>query len=176
MKRLLVALPLVVFAALVGWFVAGIDRDRTLPSQLIDRAAPAMNLPPLLADRPGLDAQSLATGRPVVVNLFASWCAPCRVEHPAFMAMAAAGIDVVGINYKDRPEDATRWLQQLGNPYRAIGADRDGRAGIDWGITGVPETFILDGNGRVRFRHVGPLMPEQFEGFRRALAAAARPG
>ncbi|MDX2103166.1 MAG: DsbE family thiol:disulfide interchange protein [Alphaproteobacteria bacterium] len=174
MKRLVFLAPLLLFAGLVGWFVAGMDRERQLPSMLIDRPAPAVTLPPLLTDRPGLDPAALAAGRPQLVNLFASWCAPCRVEHPTFMALAREGVPILGINYKDRPEDAIRWLEQLGNPYARIGTDRDGRAGIDWGITGVPETFLLDAQGRVRWRHVGPLMPEHVPSLRQALAMAAR--
>jgi cytochrome c biogenesis protein CcmG/thiol:disulfide interchange protein DsbE len=115
----------------------------------------------------------LTSGQPTIVNVWASWCAPCRQEHPLLMELAAEpGVRVVGINYKDQPENARRFLGALGNPFIAVGVDDSGRNAIEWGVYGVPETFILDGSGVIRHKHVGPLTPQTMAGFRAALAAA----
>jgi cytochrome c biogenesis protein CcmG/thiol:disulfide interchange protein DsbE len=157
-RRLIFALPLLVFAAVGVYFYLGLGRDPSaVPSALLDRPVPAFDLPPLLEAKPGLAQSDLGQGRPALVNVFASWCAPCKAEHPLLMRLAAEGVPVHGINYKDRPEDARRFLAQLGDPYARIGVDRDGRAAIEWGVYGVPETFVVDGAGRIRHRHVGPL-------------------
>lgn len=164
--RLWFALPLAVFAALAAVFAYLLVTDHdpaALPSTLIDRPAPAFALPPLREGGPGLSRDDLG-GRVVLVNFFASWCVPCRAEHPLLTRLAAEkGITVLGINYKDKPEDARAWLDRLGDPYAAIGIDPDGRAAIEWGIYGVPETFVVDPEGRVRLRHAGPLMPKDVE-------------
>src|SRR3546814_1897837 len=105
----------------------------------------------------------LAGSGVVMVNFFASWCVPCRAEHPHLTAFVEeTGIPLYGINHRDKPEDAAAWLAELGNPYRRIGAD-PGRAAVEWGVTGVPETFIIDGEGRIRYHHRGPLVPEVIE-------------
>jgi cytochrome c biogenesis protein CcmG/thiol:disulfide interchange protein DsbE len=160
MKRLLFALPVLLFAGIVGYFAIGLTRDpSTLPSALIDKPAPAFDLPGL-GTRQGLAAADLE-GAVTVVNFFASWCAPCRVEHPLLMRLAREGrITLYGVAYKDRPEDSERFLAQLGDPYERIGVDRDGRVAIDFGVYGVPETYVLDKAGKIRYRHVGPLTPE----------------
>jgi cytochrome c biogenesis protein CcmG/thiol:disulfide interchange protein DsbE len=162
MRRLLFALPLLGFAAVAGWFLVGLGRDpATIPSALIGKPVPDFALPPLAgADRPALGAADLR-GRVALVNFYASWCAPCRVEHPLLMQLAAKGeVPVVGVSYKDEAAASLRFLQQLGNPYAAIGYDREGRVAIDWGVYGVPETFVIDRSGRIRHRHVGPLTDE----------------
>lgn len=159
--RLLLLLPLFVFAVLAVVFLlrlgSGGDRD-AIPSALIGRPAPAFDLPPLEGvDRPGLSRTDL-DGHVTVVNVFASWCVPCRQEHPQLMALARdPRIQVVGINYKDREANARSFLAELGNPYAAIGVDANGRAGIDWGLYGVPETFIVDRQGIIRYKFVGPI-------------------
>lgn len=161
-NRLLYLAPLLVFAVVAGYFVWGLNPGRDpseIPSVLIDQPVPQFDLPPLAGvDRPGLSSTDLEDGQVTLVNVFASWCLPCRAEHKYFMALAEADqVRLAGIDYKDTPDDAARWLAELGNPYGRIGADESGRAGIKWGISGVPETFLIDREGRIRYRHVGPL-------------------
>ena len=161
-RRLLVyGVPLALFV-LVGAFLAiGLTRDpSTLPSALIGKPAPDFNLPPLEGrDGPGLSRADLG-GTPMLVNMFASWCVPCRIEHPLLTQLAKQGVAIQGINYKDRPQDAGAWLAELGDPFQHLGADRDGRVAIDWGVYGVPETYVIDKQGRIAYRHVGPLQPQ----------------
>ena len=150
-------LPVGLFVLLAAGFYIGLGRDTsTLPSPLIDQQAPQFTLPSPLDGRRGLSSADLQ-GHVSVVNAFASWCAPCREEHTALTTLTGhARVPLYGIDYKDKPDAARAWLATLGNPYTAIGAD-DGRVGIDWGIYGVPETFVVDRSGRVRYKHVGPL-------------------
>jgi cytochrome c biogenesis protein CcmG/thiol:disulfide interchange protein DsbE len=159
MRRLIYLLPVAAFAALAAYFFVALSRDPSvLPSAMIDQPAPAFTLAGL-ADQPGL-AKGEFTGQVVLINFFASWCVPCRVEHPLLMNVSRElGVPLYGIDYKDKPEDAGRFLSELGNPYGRIGADRDGRVGIDFGVYGVPETYVIDKAGRIRLRHVGPLTP-----------------
>lgn len=158
-------LPLAVFAAAAVFLAWGLTRDaRVLPSALIDRPAPEFALPPI----PGRDDHGFSRadlgGEPMLVNVWASWCVPCRAEHPIITRLAEEeGVIVHGINYKDQPADAKAFLDQLGDPFRYIGQDRDGRVGIEWGVYGVPETFVIDRDGRIRYRHVGPMMPRDIE-------------
>ncbi len=164
MSRGLFLAPALLFAALVAYFAAGLTRDPHLvPSALIDKPVPVFTLPPLPGLGVGLDSAALATGEPQVLTVFASWCAPCRAEQPVLRHLAGTGVTVRGLNYKDRPEDAVAWLDQFGNPFKSIGADRQGRVALDFGVYGVPETFIIDGRGRIRYKHVGPLAPEDLE-------------
>jgi cytochrome c biogenesis protein CcmG/thiol:disulfide interchange protein DsbE len=162
--RLLLLLPLAVFLILGGYFALGLTKDPSkLPSMLIDKPAPTFALPGLSAGEKGLSNADL-TGKVQLINVFASWCAPCRVEHPLLMRLAKEdGVTIHGINYKDKPEAAQAFLDQMGNPFTAIGADKDGRVAIDFGVYGVPETYVIDKQGRVRYRHVGPLMPFDVE-------------
>ena len=162
LRRLLFALPLLGFAAVAVWFLYGLGRDpATIPSALIDKPVPAFRLPPLEASgKPALTTEDLR-GRVALVNFFASWCAPCRLEHPLLMRLAAERrVALYGVSYKDAAADSRRFLAQLGDPYAAIGWDGDGRVAIDWGVYGVPETFVVDRAGRIRHRHVGPLSEE----------------
>lgn len=158
--RPLFVLPAVMFALIAGFFGWALLSDRdpsTLPSQLIDKPPPAMTLAPLLDGVPGLDTSQLK-GQVVLVNIFASWCPPCQVEHPVLLRLSKEKkATIYGINYKDKPEDAKAWLARLGNPYQRLGVDANGRAAIDWGSYGVPETYVIDRNGRVRYRQVGPI-------------------
>jgi len=156
-RRWLFVLPAGVFVALLAGFYLGLGRDsNALPSPLIDQPAPPFALPPLAEGQPGFSSADLA-GHVSVVNAFASWCAPCREEHPVLDALAQnSRVAIYGIDYKDKPDAARAWIAALGNPYRRIGAD-DGRVGIDWGVYGVPETFVVDRAGRIRYKHVGPL-------------------
>jgi cytochrome c biogenesis protein CcmG/thiol:disulfide interchange protein DsbE len=163
LRRLLTLLPLVLFAALLGYFAAGLQRDpHLLPSALIDRTAPEFALPPLLDDKPGVARADLAQG-PLLVNFFASWCVPCRAEHPALVRLAGEGVRIDGIAWKDKAEDAKGWLKQLGDPYRRVGLDLSGRVGIDWGVYGVPETYVIDRAGKIRFRQAGPITPDDLK-------------
>lgn len=163
-RRILFVLPVLAFAAaaVLIWLRLGTDPS-VLPSALINRPVPKFDLGPLLPDRPGLASPDLE-GQVALVNIFASWCVPCRVEHPILMRLAEKdGVPIYGIDYKDDPEAARRWLEQLGNPFTRIGLDGNGRAAIEWGVTGVPETFVIDREGRVRYRHVGPIQARDLD-------------
>jgi cytochrome c biogenesis protein CcmG/thiol:disulfide interchange protein DsbE len=128
-----------------------------LPSALVGKPAPAFALPPLAGDTAGFATADLA-GEVTIVNVFAQWCAPCLAEHPLLMRLAKEpGLRLFGINYKDKDEKARAWLAEHGNPFARVGADRDGRVSIDWGVYGVPETFVVDRAGVIRYRHAGPL-------------------
>jgi len=181
--RLLHLAPVLVFAALAALFLVRLyagDPSR-VPSALIGRPVPAFSLAPLpgLATAgqpvPGLSDADLESGRVTVVNIWASWCAPCRQEHPVLMDLAKdPSIRVVGINYKDNPENARRFLGQLGNPFSAVGVDPSGRTAIDWGVYGVPETFVVGPDGAIRHKHIGPLLPGHLAAFREQLRTAVR--
>jgi len=164
--RAIVLLPLLMFAMIAGFFAWAliVRNDPTvLPSALIDQPAPQMKLEPLRTDLPGLDVQALK-GQVVLVNIFASWCPPCQVEHPVLMKlMREKAVPIYGINYKDKPEDAKAWLQRLGNPYTGIGVDPLGRNAIEWGSYGVPETYVIDKQGRIRHRFVGPVTEDAWQ-------------
>lgn len=166
-RRLLFLLPLLVFLALAAVFLMQLfsGRDTSLvPSALIGRDAPQTDLPPLEGmTLPGLSSDAFA-GKITLVNVWGSWCLPCRQEHPLLMELARDGRFVIaGLNYKDKPENARRFLGDLGNPYDAIGVDQNGRAAIDWGVYGVPETFLVGPEGRIRYKHVGPFTPESVQ-------------
>lgn len=172
--RLVFLLPVLVFFGLAGLFLFQLSRGEDpsrVPSVLINRPAPTFSLPPLeglMANGkpvPGFSSEDLK-GRVTVVNIFASWCAPCRDEHPLLVELAKdPSIRIVGINQRDNPENARRFLGALGNPYAAVGVDPNGRASIDWGVYGVPETFIVGPDGTIRHKHIGPLTPEAMADF-----------
>ncbi len=158
-------LPLVVFAVIAALLAAGVwlsrdpDRD-ALPSPLIDRPAPEFELPVLHAPDYMATSADLA-GAPYVLNVWGSWCPGCRDEHQVLTDFAETRrVRLVGYNWKDEPDDALRWLEQFGNPYWLVVADYEGRYAIDWGIYGAPETFLIDANGIVRWKHVGPMTEE----------------
>jgi cytochrome c biogenesis protein CcmG/thiol:disulfide interchange protein DsbE len=157
-------IPLVLFVAIGGFLALGLTRDPgTLPSTLIGRPAPAFALPPVEGrDLAGFSRADLG-GQPMLVNIFASWCAPCRMEHPVITHLAEFGVPVHAINYKDDPAKAMALLKELGDPFRKIGSDRKGKVAIEWGVYGVPETFIIDKNGDIAYRHVGPMQPRDLE-------------
>jgi len=167
-RRALFLVPLLLFAVVAGYFLWGLISDRDparVPSMMVDKPVPAFDLPPLDGlDRPGLASADLGNGDVAVVNFFASWCLPCRAEHPLLMALAENnGVRVLGVNFRDRPEDARRWLGEFGNPYRRVGADPRGRTAIDFGVSGVPETFVIDREGHIRHQHIGPLTADDIE-------------
>jgi cytochrome c biogenesis protein CcmG, thiol:disulfide interchange protein DsbE len=163
-RRVLFLLPVLIFVGVGIGLAVGLTRDpSTLPSALIDKPVPTFDLPPI-EGMPGEGLRSAdLRGEVSLVNVFASWCVPCRAEHPLLMGLAERGVVINGIDYKDPAEQAARWLGELGNPFARIGADRDGRVAIDFGSYGVPETFVVDREGRIRHRHVGPLQPRDVE-------------
>ena len=170
-RRLIVLAPLVIFLGLVALFLIRLysgDPSR-IPSALIGHAAPQTNLPPVAGlDRngapvPGIDAATFK-GAVTVVNVWASWCVPCHDEAPLLMGLAQDGrLRVIGINYKDEPENARRFLGRYGNPFVAAGADRNGRAAIEWGVYGVPETFVVGRDARIAYKLVGPITPDNLD-------------
>jgi len=164
-NRVFMLAPVVLFAMLAAALGLGLGHNpHELPSMLADRPVPAFDLPPLVAGVEGLKNTDLEGGKIVLLNVFASWCAGCRYEHPLLMTAAAdPRINLVGINWKDDPVRGAQWIAQFGNPYRQIGDDHSGRAGVDLGVTGVPETFFIDNRGRVRYRHAGPLTLEAWK-------------
>lgn len=187
-RRRYLLIPLVVFAALAALLYGRLfsGDPSALPSALIGRPAPDLALPALEGltrdgeTVPGFSRAELAAGEVTLVNVFASWCGPCREEHPTLMALQAQGLRIFGLNYKDAPENARRFLGGLGNPYQRVGVDQGGRAAIDWGVYGVPETFVVDGQGRIAFKFVGPLTEEGVRtkllpAVEKAKAGAARP-
>ncbi|MGI4877959.1 MAG: DsbE family thiol:disulfide interchange protein [Janthinobacterium lividum] len=155
------------FAALIAFFAFGLTKDPSrIPSMLIDRPLPKFDLPGLDATSSGFGSATFgsatARGEPKLLNVFASWCAACPEEHPMLTRIAGEGVSVYGIDWKDTPADAKAWLAQLGNPYHRIGSDPGARTGIDLGVTGVPETFVVDGRGRVRYKQVGPITADDW--------------
>jgi cytochrome c biogenesis protein CcmG/thiol:disulfide interchange protein DsbE len=187
-SRLLVLIPLLAFLALAGLFMfrLGSGDPSRIPSVLIGHPAPPTTLPPLEGlDRdgrtvPGVDTGTFA-GEVTLLNVWASWCVPCREEAPLLMRLAAdRRIRVAGINYKDQPENARRFLGRYGNPFTANGVDTSGRAAIEWGVYGVPETFIVGRDGRISYKLIGPISPENLQtalqpAIEKALAAPAPP-
>lgn len=151
-------IPLIVFLSLIVLFVVGLQYDpRLVPSPLIDKPAPAFVLPQLKDPQQSLASNDLK-GDVVMLNVWASWCVACRQEHPLLMQLANSGkINIIGLNYKDTREDAMRWLEQYGDPYLVSAFDQQGRVGIDYGVYGVPETYIIDKNGIIRYKHIGPI-------------------
>ena len=176
--RWLAFAPLLIAVMIGGFFLWGLDPDRdpnAIPSVLISQPAPAFDLDAVAElDTPGLSQSDLiGNDGPVIVNVFASWCVPCRAEHAVLTRFVEQdGVRLMGINYQDKPEDAARWLKNLGNPYERVGSDLDGRVGVDWAISGLPETFVVDGNGVIVFRYVGPIIEQNAQAeVREALAA-----
>lgn len=178
-RKFLILLPVLLFAGLAALFFKGLSGDpSTLPSVLINKPVPTFSLPAIeQLGVPGLTDADLKTGTVTVVNIWASWCVPCREEHAQLVQLSKrSDIRLVGINNKDQPENARRFLGALGQPFAAIGSDSNGRVSIDWGGYGVPETFIVDGKGVIRHKHVGPLSPQDITGdFAARIEAAKTP-
>ncbi|WP_293898563.1 DsbE family thiol:disulfide interchange protein [Phenylobacterium sp.] len=162
MRRLLFIAPILAFAVLIGVFFAGLHRDPTLlPSMMIGKRVPTFDLAAVRPGDQGLRTGDLG-GEPVLLNYYASWCVACRAEHPMLMRLRAEGVPIHGVDWKDEPEAGNKWLIDRGDPYLRVGNDRSGRTGIDMGVSGVPETFIIDKQGRVRYRHVGAITEEDW--------------
>ncbi|MGE0650294.1 MAG: DsbE family thiol:disulfide interchange protein [Alphaproteobacteria bacterium] len=164
MRRLLFILPAAALVLLGTVFIVLLSSPRDpgeIPSPFIGKPVPAFNLPAL--DGNGNVSDADLKGRVTVFNVFASWCLPCKVEHPILMRLAREGkVRVIGLNYKDKRADAKKWLAELGNPFARIGTDAKGRVAIDFGVYGVPETFIVDAMGVIRYKHVGPIHPNEY--------------
>ncbi|MBM3353363.1 MAG: DsbE family thiol:disulfide interchange protein [Betaproteobacteria bacterium] len=159
MKKALI--PLALFLVIAGFLFAGLDlKPREVPSPLVGKVAPDFELP-VLHQPDRLFKPADMKGKPWMLNVWASWCVVCRDEHPVLVALAKRDlIPILGLNYKDQPEDAKRWLKQFGDPYLFSVMDAEGRIGIDYGVYGVPETYLIDGAGVIRFKHIGVLTPE----------------
>ena len=162
--RLLSMLPVATFALIGAGFYWGLfNTDDRLPSTLIGKSVPEFDLPPIEGRSDGLSTADL-NGQVSIVNVWASWCVPCRVEMPLLNELAARDeVAIFGINYKDSPEAALGFLTELGDPYTRIGADRNGRVSIDWGVYGLPETFVIDTEGRIAYKHIGPFNRRSLE-------------
>jgi len=156
-----IIIPAAVFIIILMLLAYGLTRDpRIIPSPLIGKPVPEFSLPPLPGREAGFSTADLK-GKVSLVNVFASWCVACRQEHPVFMQMQKdALLPIYGLNYRDRPQDAIAWLDELGDPYTAVGVDRDARVSIDWGVYGVPETFLIDRQGRIVYKIIGAVTPE----------------
>ncbi|MCK5747896.1 MAG: DsbE family thiol:disulfide interchange protein [Oricola sp.] len=158
MRRIVFIFPILVFAIIGAFFAYGLTRDPSnIPSQLIDRPLPSFDLPGVEGLPEGLSTDDLK-GEVALLNVFASWCVSCHIEHPILMELAKSeAVSIYGLNWKDKPGDGKAWLDRYGNPYARVGDDREGRVAIDLGVTGAPETFVIDREGRVRFKVTGPI-------------------
>ncbi len=161
-SNLLIVVPPLLFAGFAMMALSALRREfpNELPSAIAGQEAPSIAASTALrADPPPTD-ESLRAGEVTLVNFWASWCGPCRIEHPYLTELATDGVRVVGLNYKDTPDQALAFLAELGDPYTSIGADANGRIGLDWGIYGIPETFVVSADGQILLRHPGPLSPD----------------
>ncbi len=157
-------MPLAIFAVLVAFLYRGLSLDpKKVPSPLVGKPVPAFSLPTL--NDPGtVLSQADLTGKVSLLNVWATWCVSCRAEHRVLMALANTGkVDIYGLNYKDERAAAQRWLQNLGNPYVANAFDQNGRVGINWGVYGTPETFVIDRKGIIRYKHIGPISEQDLQ-------------
>jgi cytochrome c biogenesis protein CcmG, thiol:disulfide interchange protein DsbE len=164
MRALKFLVPLAVFLLLAGFFAVGLTRDpRTVPSPFIDKPAPAFRLEQLHQPKLAFAPEDMK-GKVWMLNVWASWCVSCRIEHPLLVEMARQkSVPIVGLNYKDKREDAMQWLAKFGDPYSLSAWDIDGRVGIDYGVYGAPETFLIDKQGVIRHKQIGPITPEALE-------------
>jgi cytochrome c biogenesis protein CcmG, thiol:disulfide interchange protein DsbE len=158
------AIPFVLFLALAGFFAVGLTKDpREVPSPLIDKPAPAFRIEQLHDAKKPFAPEDMR-GQVWLLNVWASWCVSCRVEHPLLVEIAKRNVvPIVGLNYKDQRADGVQWLEKFGNPYQLSAWDIDGRVGIDYGVYGAPETFVIDKQGVIRYKHIGPISPEALE-------------
>lgn len=173
-SRWMLWLPLMLFLGFVGLVLFGLYRpaDREVASAMIGKPLPEFALRPAAADRPGLTRADMADGKPRLLNVFASWCVPCAVEAPQLAALRAEGIEIAGVAIRDRPEDVAAFLNRNGNPFARIGADDRSEVQFGIGSSGVPETFVIDGRGTIRYQHIGEIRPEHLELLRAKLKEA----
>ncbi|WP_236616838.1 redoxin family protein [Sphingobium lactosutens] len=159
MRRILIWLPLLLFAAFIGLFASGLFQpdDRIIQSRLVGQPLPDFDLPAAASDRPGLGSRDMARGKPRLLNIFASWCVPCAVEAPQLMALKRAGVAIDAIAIRDARSDVDAFLARNGNPYQRIGLDARSAVQIALGSSGVPETFVIDGRGRIAYQHIGDI-------------------
>ncbi len=165
MSRWLRLVPILLLALVVGalvWRLAN-PQDTRVPSRLAGQPVPQFALPPALANKPGLASSDLATGQPRLLNVFASWCVPCIAEAPVLGELKARGVAIDGIAIRDRPEDVVHFLRRNGDPYQRIGADMQSSVQMALGSAGIPESFVVDGRGIIRYQHVGPIMRQDLE-------------
>ena len=174
MRRFILWAPLALFLLLFIVVASGLyaPSDRKVESRLIGQSVPAFSLPPSLPGRPGLSSASLRSGQPRIVNIFASWCIPCRVEAPQLAELERRGIPIDGIAVRDRPQDLAAFLSRYGDPFASIGADNDRRVQLALGSAGVPETFVVDGAGVIRHQHIGVINPADLDAIIAAYEAA----
>ena len=164
MRALKFGVPLLAFALLAAFLAVGLTHDpREVPSPLIDRPAPAFKLEQLHEPKLAFTPENMR-GKVWLLNVWASWCVSCRVEHPLLVEMSRRNVvPIVGLNYKDKPDEGVQWLSKFGNPYVLSAQDVDGKVGIDYGVYGVPETFVIDKQGIIRYKQIGPITPEALE-------------
>jgi len=162
--KLSTLIPLGIFLVMVVFLGIGLTMDpRLVPSPLIGKQIPEFSLPPVQGRELGLKTADLQ-GEVSMVNVFASWCTACRQEHPLLLSLSRQDVvPIHGLNYKDQPDDAAAWLDELGDPYTRTGADRKGMVGIDWGVYGVPETFVVDKQGKIAYKHIGPIQDKDWQ-------------
>ncbi len=174
MKRVVLWVPLGLFLILVATVALGLYRpaERTIRSQMVGKPVPAFTLPEAVPGRPGLASTAFATGEPRLLNVFASWCGPCIAEAPQLMELARRGVPIDAIAIRDRPEDVAEFLAKWGDPYQGIGSDRDSSVQLALGSSGVPETFVIDGEGIIRHQHIGDIRPENVTEILQAYEAA----
>ncbi len=175
MPKLAALAPVLLFLAVAAGLGLSLTNDpHKMPSTLIDKPPPVFDLAPVEGTGKSLSSASLK-GNVMLLNVYASWCPGCRVEHPTLMKLASERtIPLYGVNWKDKPGEGGRWLKTHGNPYLAVGDDPTGRAGIDMGVTGVPETFVIDSGGRIRYRHAGPVTDDVWKDVFEPLLASLR--
>lgn len=164
MKRFAFYIPIAIFLGVVVYMAVGLTLDpQKLPSTLIDKPVPDFDLPPIEGYERGFATEDLE-GQVAMINVWGSWCVACIYEHPLLMEIARQDlVPIYGLDWKDPPGEGTKWLREKGDPYTLIGDDADGRVAIDFGVTGAPETFIVDKEGRIRYKYIGPITPEDWE-------------
>lgn len=174
MRKILIWAPLMIFGLLAGVLLHGLraPESGTVPSKLVGRSVPSFALPAAVPSHPGLSHTDLARGKPVLVNIFASWCVPCIAEMPVLLELKRQGVVIHGIAIRDTPEDVARFLRDYGDPFERIGSDLSSTVQISLGSSGVPESFIIDGTGKIRFQHIGDIKTEDVPEILAALKAA----